>query len=701
MFLLAAVSSPAASAPREPMDLGPAVAFIFNNGPKNAPLSGPDERLVLKGLSIRLGGNGGTCFDTERLAYLAGWTGGFIDVRKSSMHASAQGSSPVFPIGTNVFAATNPPARPAGAHYKGHFVHGEQVVLSYTVGGTDVLDSPGLETIGGASVFTRTLRIGRSSAPLAIFVGEGIEASLLDPSGLARLETDSARRTWLKLPRLERPGVLKVGIGASGIALGAIVDPQTLTQGGPAQWTRSVSTQGRLGTEPGAYVVDTLTLPEKNPWNSWMRISAMDFFSDGRCAVSTLSGDVWVVSGLDDSLRELRWKRFATGLYEPLGLKIVKDTVHVLGRDRITRLQDLNHDGEADYYESFNSDMDVYPTYHAFVFDLHTDSAGNFYFVADGNMVDPYLPRHGSVMKVSADGSKLEEFATGFRAANGMGVGPNDEITCSDNQGHWTPSSKISWLKPGGFYGYGGDPRQPRFAAHLKENPMDGFEPPLCWLPMNADNSSGGQIWVTSDRWGLPRGTMLHTSYGKCTLFEVMFEDMAGRKQGGVWQFPLKFDSGIMRGRFNPKDGQLYVCGLKGWQTVAVQDGALQRVRYTGKPLEQPVALNILPDGVRITFGTALDPKTANDPGSYGLSQWNYRWTSTYGSESWSVTDPNRKGEDPVEVKSAILSADGRSVLLKTEPLRPVMQMRIRFSLETADGKPLEQEIFNTINRVQ
>lgn len=96
------------------------------------------------------------------------------------------------------------------------------------------------------------------------------------------------------------------------------------------------------------------------------------------------------------------------------------------------------------------------------------------------------------------------------------------------------------------------------------------YDPPICWVPMKADNSSGGQVWVTGGKWGPLEGQMLHTSYGKCTLFEVMTETVGNVVQGGVTQFPLKFDSGVMRARFNPADGQLYLGGLKGWQT----DGA-------------------------------------------------------------------------------------------------------------------------------
>ena len=176
-------------------------------------------------------------------------------------------------------------------------------------------------------------------------------------------------------------------------------------------------------------------------------------------------------------------------------------------------------------------------------------------------------------MKVSKDGSKLEVYATGLRAPNGMTVGPHDEITVSDNQGHWMPASKLNWVKEGGFYGM-----VP--AAHRATKPAD-FDKPMCWLPMNADNSSGGQAWVTSNRWGPLKDHLLFQSYGKGTLFLVMQEEVEGQIQAAMTQFPLKFNTGIMRARFNPKDGQLYMCGLRGWQTSGVRDGRLLSIRTT------------------------------------------------------------------------------------------------------------------------
>ena len=162
-------------------------------------------------------------------------------------------------------------------------------------------------------------------------------------------------------------------------------DIEALCKGGPANYAQTIDTKGELGTsDGGAYVVDTITVPFDNPWKSWMRIGGFDFFSDGGAAVCTWSGDVWTVKGIDDKLEKPTWHRIATGMFQTLGLKIVNDEIYVLGRDGITKLHDLNKDGECDYYEAFNHDVLVSASFHEFAFDLQTDPEGNFYFAKAG-----------------------------------------------------------------------------------------------------------------------------------------------------------------------------------------------------------------------------------------------------------------------------------------------------------------------------
>jgi glucose/arabinose dehydrogenase len=661
--------------------------------------AGNPNALAAKAVIVRVGDkpdDACIAFDTDLLRVAAGWTGGFVNLDKTHL-ASMKGSVPLAPVGKLAFVTptlpgwsigdtfTDPRPRPFGplptsvGRYKGLYVHGGNVVFSYSVGDCDVLDRVEFRRGAGndENRFSRTFHFSPHHTPLTLLVGD-------HPPGSVRVApSDQARN-------------LRVPISGT-VSTESVEDLSALTHGGPARYPESRITKGALGTGDGAYVVDTLTLPNDNPWKSWMRPSGLDFFSDGRLAVCTLNGDVWVVSGIDESLKELKWRRFATGLYEPLGLKVAKDEVYVLGRDQITRLHDLNGDGEADFYENFNNDAPCSANYHGFAFDLCTDSRGNFYYTRAGQRMHPGLPDHGALLRVSADGSKLEPIAAGLRAANGMAIGPEDLITVADNQGNWTPSSRINVVRPGGFYGY-----MPHVTA-AGGKPRDDYDPPLCWIPTTVDNSSGSQAWTTDakGRFGPLSNRLFHTSYGRASLMLVTLQKLDdGVYQGGVIPMPFKFASGVMRGRMNPKDGQLYLCGLRGWQTDGAQDGALCRVRYTGKKLYMPTDINASSNGINITFSQPLDPETAEDVGSYGIEQWNYRWTADYGSPDFSVTDPAKQGHDEVTIASAKLRPDRRTVFLAIPGLRPVMQMQIRANVDAADGTTIDHTVYLTINRV-
>ena len=123
-------------------------------------------------------------------------------------------------------------------------------------------------------------------------------------------------------------------------------------------------------------------------------------------------------------------------------------------------------------------------------------------------------------------------------------------------------------------------------------------------------------------------------------------------------------------------------------------------MRYTGKPADAPLELHVKKNGIAISFTDPLDRASATDEQNYTIEQWNYRWTSDYGSKDYSVAAPNQIGHDPLAIKSITLSSDAKTVFLQIPDLKPVMQMKIKFSLQAADGSPIKQEIHNTINRL-
>ncbi|MEX2382879.1 MAG: DUF6797 domain-containing protein [Opitutales bacterium] len=739
-FVTVGVSLLSASEPGrgtyESMDYGPVIAETIR-------VESPEGNVARKGLAIRLEHDAAVIFDTALMRYAAGTAGGWIDLSNTS-HTSYKGSASARSEGEIVFATAPLPGwakegsfedprpdpgavlPPSWARYGGYFRHEDTVVLSYTVGATEVKEWPSAIRVGETTAFVRTIWLEPSPEAMSVYlaqVSEEAELAFRGATGLvakeenralavylidavegASIEVKSERNAVLHLPAREEPVVFRVALaglkadGARGFdsRLNEVVNPEIpdtegLTHGGPLQWEGKIYAEGQLGQGTEAYVVDNIPVPEENPWNSWMRLSGFDFFSDAtRAAVSTWNGDVWIVSGLDESLENVRWKRFASGLYFPMGIAIVDDLVHVTERGQLTRLHDLNGNGEADFYENFNNDGVIHPMAHSL--ELQQDSAGNFYFFKNGNRVSSGVPEHGALIRVSRDGSRHEVFANGFRGNNSLAISPDDSILTADQEGNWVPATRLDFVRQDRFYGY-----RPHGGEDL---PVGEFEPPVAWIPHSVDNSSGGQAYVDSGEWGPLQAKWVHTSYGTAELFFLVHEAVGGQVQGGLVKLPLSFSSGLMRTRFSPYDGQLYLLGMRGWQTVGPVDSSFDRVRYTGKPAYLPVALNATSNGIRLIFSDPLDPESASKAENYSVQRWNYIYSSRYGSPEMSVADPEREGRDSVPVSSATVSPDGKTVFLEIPGMKPVMQMKVAYRLESPGGDPVENEIHHTVHQL-
>ncbi len=685
---------------------------------------------AFKGVVVKLvpDASANLCFDTETMRVTCAWTGGYLKMPKGrdGLEGRVQvAGTPAFgtkpgPGWAKGDSFADPRANAQGplpadwAKWKGLYLDGQTVVLSYSVGGAAVLESPTYAD----GVFLRRFTIAATTATLTMLVSEeegvaanaaGANATLGNPtkitamsligspSGVAFAATPGRVTLTVAPSATPRSFVVALARGTVEETTGAVaksaakpLDLTAHTKGGAPRWGEALKTSLSEGAGDAPYVVDTIAVPNENPWKSYMRTSGFDFFADGRAAICTMDGDVWIVSDFAKGGTP-SWRRFATGMFQPLGLKIVDGKVHVLGREQLTVLHDLNNDGEADFYQNLNNDCVVTDNYHEFALDLQTDKAGNFYY-AKGSPWPPNVtsPHQGCMMKLSKDGSKLEVYATGLRAPNGLGMGPNDELTFSDNQGHWMPACKVSWVKQGGFYGM-----VP--AAHRDTAPTD-FDKPLFWLPMNMDNSSGGEGWVSGDKWGPFNGQLLHTSYGKGTFFICYHEEVGGKMQGGAVKLPLNFVSGVMRIRQSPSDGQIYVSGMRGWQTSGAQPGAFQRVRYTGKPANLPKTIRTQKDALVITFTDALAKDSASAD-NLAIEAWNYKWSGNYGSPEIKPSD-GKNGHDTVVPSSVTLSADGKTLTIGLPGLKPVDQLKIKYKLETAAGGEASNEIYYTINAV-
>jgi len=720
---------------------------------------GPGNNVAMKGFAIRVGNGANILWDTDLLRVAAGWTGGYLTT-KGVAYDGGHGTHPTI-VGEQKFGTKQGPgwanakgeftdnrAEPFGplakdwCRWDGMYVNGMDVVLAYTVLGTKIFEQPSSVSAGGQTGYVRTFRIDAAANDLTAVIADvanaeveakgdvlslrsGTNVVVLTLAGAPKGVKLSAKegRALLTIPKNTKKALFSVVIwggtaetaGQAG-ALAAGVKPKLtdFAKGGAAHWPQALSTNGVLNTSTtpdGAYVTDSVSAPMPNPWNRRVRFGGLDFFKDGkRAALCTHEGDVWIAEGIDEKLENVKWRRFASGQYETLGLVIVDDVIYTSGRDQITRYVDLNKDGSADFYENFNNEIQSTEGFHEFVFDLQTDKAGNFYF-AKANPVNSggggfgnnkasagngvVCSHAGGLFKVSKDGKKFEVLARGFRAPNGIGVSRDGQVTTSDNEGTWVPTTPINWVKPGGFHGVINNLTPTNVAA--------GFIPPLAWLAKDYDNSGGGQIVVTSKKWGPFEGEWLHESYGKSSLFLMMKERASnGLMQGGVVKFPLKFTSSVMRARFNERDGQLYIAGLSEWQSNASKNTGFDRVRYTGKKVYSVRGLKVLKNGVELTFTEPLATDSVADVQNWSGKRWNYARTSSYGSPEFSlVNDASgkpKKGRDVINITGTKLSADGKTVTVEIADFQPVMQQTIRWNLKAADGTPVAQEVMHTIH---
>ena len=80
---------------------------------------------------------------------------------------------------------------------------------------------------------------------------------------------------------------------------------ETFQQGSGRRWTEPIKPKPRRLGQPGAFVTDIITSPDKKPDRSWMRLGGCDFFEGGdRAAVCSWMGDVWIVEGINSDPQE-------------------------------------------------------------------------------------------------------------------------------------------------------------------------------------------------------------------------------------------------------------------------------------------------------------------------------------------------------------------------------------------------------------
>jgi cytochrome c5 len=581
------------------------------------------------------------------------------------------------------------------AHYKGLYKFKNKVIISYSIGDANILEKDGLEGTINLPIFSRTLNISPSSNPLKMRIAPATASVALVGNGASLKKENSFYVLHVPKSQSSNIKILIAKAGYPNINQHAITSakPENLvafTKGGTAQFPQKVLASIKKSKDGGPFQVDQFELPFHGPWKNQLRLSGIDFLDDkNKAVICSSDGDVWLVDGLLTNTENLVWKRIASGLFQPLGIKIVDKKIFVTCRDQLVKLHDLNGDEEIDFYESFNSDHQVTNHFHEFAMGLQTDKEGNFYYAKSARHARRALvPQHGTLLKVSKDGQTTEIMANGFRAANGVCINPDGSFIITDQEGHWNPMNRINWIqKKGAFYGN-------MFGYNPSSDSSDtGMEQPLTWIEKEVDQSPSELLWVDSKKWGPLNGSLLSFSYGYGKVFVVPHEKVGTQMQGGVFELPIpRFSTGVMRGRFNAGDGQLYACGLSAWGSTGPELGGFYRIRYEGAKSIIPIGLKAKKDGMEISFSHAVDVKNLTSVSSYQVETWDLKRLRRYGSDHY-----NKK---LLKVSAVKASADNKKVFLSIPNIKPTWVMEISYKFIDSKGKEVTGMIQNTINKL-
>ncbi len=444
----------------------------------------------------------------------------------------------------------------------------------------------------------------------------------------------------------------------------------------------------RRDARPG-YVMETIPAP----FPTW-RPSDIAFDDEGTMyAISMTEGQIWRTRIPPvGSPEQVRWQRYATGLYHPIGLAVVDGRLYVAQKPEITELIDRDGDGTVDHFRTVATGWGLSTGWHEYCFGLGVDPQKNLwfalntgYFWTNPGYVNPGRWR-GSILRVAHQSEKLEVIANGCRVPNGIAEGPEGNMFFTDNQGDWIQACKLAHVVPGRFYGH----------PETKEDALPKGSYPngrtAVWLPYGRSRSTSGPVSdSTQGRFGPFANQMFigDVGYGaNAGIMRVALEEVDGQYQGACFRFVDGQPLGCERMKFGP-DHQLYMASLT---------SGLTRMAFDGKKPLAIHAVQIRPGGtgfrVKLTKPLAVDSQLI--AGQFRIKRYHYLYTGNYGSP--------QADEQIVPVQSVELSAD-RTAITLTFPVESYsigMVYEINLGkLIAADGSNLlHNEAWYTVHKI-
>jgi glucose/arabinose dehydrogenase/uncharacterized cupredoxin-like copper-binding protein len=459
------------------------------------------------------------------------------------------------------------------------------------------------------------------------------------------------------------------------------------------------------------YRMSTLPVPE----GVVLEVGGLETMPDGRLAVATRRGDVWLIENPSSANgSQPHYTRFAQGLHEALGLAYHDGALYTTQRSELTRLRDTDGDGKADRYETVAS-WPLSGNYHEYSYGPVFSPKGEMFVTLNLAWIgygESFVKWRGWMLKVGNDGT-ITPWATGFRSPSSFGFNLDGDLFYSENQGDWVGSGGISQVEKGDFEGnpkglkWSGEPGSP-VTLKIEDIPDSGipkFEvakkiphlrTPAVWFPHTILGISTSAILVDSTHgtFGPFAGQLFVGDQGQSKIMRVALEKVNGVYQGAVFPFREGFMSGVFRQVWG-KDGSMYVGQTsRGWGATGRALYGLQRLVWTGKVPFEPHHVSARPDGFEVYFTAPVDRASAENPASWTVNSFIYKYHHIYGSPIINQL--------PHPVRAVVVAKDGMSARIAVDSLRQGYIHEIRMTgVKSASGESLLHDFgYYTVNQI-
>jgi cytochrome c551/c552 len=437
---------------------------------------------------------------------------------------------------------------------------------------------------------------------------------------------------------------------------------------------------------------------------------------DGRLAVSTRRGEIWIVENpYQKNSHQTYYRRFASGLHEILGLAYKDGVFYCSQRGELTKITDTDRDGVADLYEPIYQ-FEISGNYHEYtygpVFDKNGDMLVTLNLAWIGFGEGKFSKWRGWLVKIKPDGT-LEPLSAGLRSPAGYSINDEGDIFYGENQGDWVGSGRVTHLAKGDFAGNPGglkwakEPNSP-FKLTLEEIPdnsapmfeaakkVKNLKLPAVWFPHAIMGISTSDIVQdsTKGRFSPFPGQYFVADQGQSKVMRMYLEKVNGVYQGFCINYREGFQSGILRERFG-LDGSMFV-GMtsRGWGSTGKADFGLQRLVWNGLTPFEINEIHAKPDGFELNFTQPVDVKSVKNAASYALRSYIYEYHHQYGSPIIDVKD--------LKIKGISVSADKKTVRISLDGIRQYfIHEFVLKGILNEEGEPLLHETsYFTLNQI-